>query len=193
MKNSLGLFFLALQIGVLPLFAAVEIPANDPNIQYHGRWDFSDPLAPSHSWPGVYIHARFEGTSIGVRMADNFCYYNIIIDEIPRTVFHPTTNTVTTYMLATGLVDGLHTIRIEKRNETTWTNSPFMALSLMTAKPCSRPSGRWSVASSSSAIPTPAPRGTSTTSRTNWRQTPPSPISPRALAPSPRAISMPII
>ena len=125
MKNSLGLFFLALQIGVLPLFAAVEIPANDPNIQYHGRWDFSDPLAPSHSWPGVYIHARFEGTSIGVRMADNFCYYNIIIDEIPRTVFHPTTNTVTTYMLATGLVDGLHTIRIEKRNETTWTKFPF--------------------------------------------------------------------
>ena len=30
-----------------------NIPANDPNIQYYGRWDFSDPKAPTHSWGDV--------------------------------------------------------------------------------------------------------------------------------------------
>lgn len=126
MKKSLfRLILLVLNSGTLPLSASVEIPADDPNIQYYGRWDFSDPLAPSHSWPGVYIHARFEGSSIGVRMADNFCYYNIIIDGIHHAVLHPTAATVTTYMLATGLADSVHTIRIEKRNETTWTRFSF--------------------------------------------------------------------
>jgi len=67
-KSLFLLILLVLNSGTLPLSASVEIPADDPNIQYYGRWDFSDPLAPSHSWPGVYIHARFEGSSIGVRM-----------------------------------------------------------------------------------------------------------------------------
>ena len=119
------LFVLASCSGFSSLLASVDIPANDPNIQYYGRWDFSDTLAPSHSWPGVYIYARFEGSSIGVKMADNFCYYNIIIDRTARADFHPTVSTVTTYMLATGLAEGLHTIRIEKRNETTWAKFSF--------------------------------------------------------------------
>jgi len=130
MQNKAVLLLAALivQACCTPASAAVEIPANDPNIQYLGRWDFSDPLAPSHSWPGVCIQARFEGTSIGVRMTDNFCYYNIIIDGIPHAAFHPTAAALTTYMLATGLSDGLHTIRIEKRNETTWAKFSFHGL-----------------------------------------------------------------
>ncbi|HOT97449.1 MAG TPA: SGNH/GDSL hydrolase family protein [bacterium] len=105
--------------------AVIEIPANDPNIQYSGRWDFSDPLAPAHSWPGVYLYAEFEGTSIGVKMKDNFCYYNIIIDGADTLVLHPTSGEITTYPVASGLAPGRHSIRIEKRNETTWAKFTF--------------------------------------------------------------------
>jgi hypothetical protein len=107
------------------LVASTMVPANDPNIQYFGRWDFSNPLAPSHSWPGVYIYAEFQGTSIGIRTDDNACWYNIFIDTLPYPVFHGTTSGVTTYTLATGLSNSTHTILITKRGETSWTKFSF--------------------------------------------------------------------
>ena len=107
------------------LFASTTIPANDPNIQYYGRWDFSIPTAPSHSWPGVYIYAVFQGTSIGIITDDNACWYNVFIDSVSSTVFHGTTYGVTTYTLANGLSNGTHTILITKRGETSWTKFSF--------------------------------------------------------------------
>jgi hypothetical protein len=56
------------------------IPANNPHIQYLGRWDLTDPLHPKHAWPGVRICMEFSGTSIGVRMADSDHYYNVYVD-----------------------------------------------------------------------------------------------------------------
>jgi len=106
------------------LYPAVDIPADDSKIQYFGRWDFTDPLAPSHSWPGVYIVARFEGTSIGVKLNDNYCYYNVFIDGELRTVFHPDKSGITAYSLVSGLSDSIHTILFTKRNET-WTKFSF--------------------------------------------------------------------
>ncbi len=91
------------------LSAANIIPANHPYIQYFGRWDFTDPLAPAHGWPGVYIYTEFEGTSIGIRIADNAYYYNVFIDGVPHAIFHGTQSTVASYMLAVGLPDGQHT------------------------------------------------------------------------------------
>ena len=110
---------------VLQAHAGVEIPANDPNIQYYGRWDFTNPFAPAHSWPGVYIVAEFTGTSIGVIMTDNYCYYNVIIDGGAPQIFHPASAALNRYPLAAGLAPGRHTIRLEKRNETTWTRFTF--------------------------------------------------------------------
>lgn len=124
MKTTLCLILILLT-GFCLVQAAVEIPADDPNIQYFGRWDFSDPLAPSHSWPGVYIYAEFQGTSIGVKLNDHFCYYNVFIDGVLRPVFHPSVNGLTTYTLASGLSDGVHTILLHKRNETTWAKFSF--------------------------------------------------------------------
>ena len=81
MKSFARILLLAsIQIGSSTnmIHAANIIPADNPNIQYFGRWDFTHPLAPSHSWPGVYVYAEFEGTSIGIRLNDNFCYWNVI-------------------------------------------------------------------------------------------------------------------
>jgi len=118
-------FYLFLLLTAAIAHAAVQIPADDPNIQYYGRWDFTDPKAPAHSWPGVYIYVEFEGTSIGVRMNDNFCYYNVIIDGGAVQVFHPTITGVASYTLRVSLTEGRHTLLFHKRNETTWTKFSF--------------------------------------------------------------------
>jgi len=101
------------------------VPANDPSIQYYGRWDFSNPLAPTHSWPGVYIFAAFEGTSIGISLNDNFSYYNVFIDDTTFIDFHGTGSGISSYILKTGLQDTVHTILITLRNETNWTKFSF--------------------------------------------------------------------
>ena len=110
--------------------AANNIPANHPYIQYYGRWDFSDSLAPSHSWPGVYLFAKFEGTSIGVRMNDNYCYYNIFIDGKLLSVFKGNSAGIASYTLASGLPDSTHTLLFTKRNETTSSKFSFNGLIL---------------------------------------------------------------
>ena len=39
-------------------YGVETIPANDPNIQYTGRIDFTDPLAPVMWWPGSDVIAN---------------------------------------------------------------------------------------------------------------------------------------
>ena len=57
------------------------INADDPNIQYVGRFDFSNPQQVSFDWPGVYIHAKFEGTSCSIRLNDHKNEYAVIVDS----------------------------------------------------------------------------------------------------------------
>jgi hypothetical protein len=117
MKRSIIVSLLTFLVcGVL--YAAHIIPANHPYIQYYGRWDFLDSLAPTHSWPGVYIYAEFEGTSIGIRTNDNSNYYNVFIDDSLYLVFHGDTSGVTSYPLASGLTNANHKILFTLRNET---------------------------------------------------------------------------
>ena len=94
------------------------IPANNPHLQYFGRWDMSDSLHPRYSWPGVYIYAEFTGTSIGVRLKDGTNYFNVTIDGTLRGVFHGTSRDETDYLLADGLPDGRHTLLLTRRNIT---------------------------------------------------------------------------
>ena len=134
MNRRVKLLFIQISILVLLSsgysFSVNIIPASNPYIQYFGRWDFTDPNAPSHSWPGIYIYAEFEGTSIGVRMNDNFCYYNVHIDGKFHSIFHPTLSGVNSYTVASGLTNGQHTFLFTKRNETSWTKFVFNGLVL---------------------------------------------------------------
>jgi hypothetical protein len=128
MKRICQSFFFLLSIMFLTaslLYSATDIPADHPYIQYFGRWDFTDPLAPSHSWPGVYIYAEFEATGIGVKLSDNYTYYNVFIDDDPVIVFKGNVAGIASYTLASGLTDGNHTILFTKRCETTWTDFSF--------------------------------------------------------------------
>ena len=124
-NNFLFTLFLLITVSSANIFPSVSIPADDPNIQYFGRWDFSDPKAPTHSWPGVYVYAVFEGTSIGIVTNDNFSYYNVFIDDTLFTKFHGNKSGTATYTLASGLLDGQHTILFTLRSETNWTKFTF--------------------------------------------------------------------
>ena len=133
MKHILYLVFsLTALSGVA--FPSSIIPASDPNIQYFGRWDFSNLSAPTHSWPGVYIVAKFEGTSVGISTNDNFSYYNVFIDDTVFIDFHGTNSNVASYTLKTGLQDTVHTILITLRNETNWTKFSFNGFILDSGK-----------------------------------------------------------
>jgi len=92
------------------------IPADNPNIQYFGRWDFSDSLHPEQSWPGVYICAEFSGTSIGIRIEDNVNYYNVYIDEKFIKIFHGDNEEEKDYTLADNLDNTYHSFKLSKRN-----------------------------------------------------------------------------
>ena len=108
---------LSLVTGLISMsFSMQFIPANDPSIQYFGRWDFSDPFHPKHSWPGVYITTEFTGTSIGIRMSDAVNYYNVYIDGTLRSIFHGTLPGEIDYVLADNLDHTRHTLLLSKRN-----------------------------------------------------------------------------
>ncbi len=128
MKQMYRFLFLIIILSTLDsnsLSAMENIPADNPYIQYYGRWDFTDPKAPAHSWGGVYIYAEFEGTSIGIITNDNDAYYNIFIDDTLFSVFHGTQDSIAAYTLASGLPDGKHKILMTKRYETSWTKYSF--------------------------------------------------------------------
>jgi len=92
------------------------IPANNPCIQYFGRWDITDSLHPHHSWPGVYLVAEFSGTSIGIRMTDSINYYNVYIDGKFFKVLHCTKTGEADYVLADSLANTRHLLLFSKRN-----------------------------------------------------------------------------
>ena len=92
------------------------IDADDPFIQYIGRFDFTNPKKVVYDWAGVYIIAKFEGTSCSIRLEDHKNEYAIIVDDYaPRLL---KTNKDTVYEVATGLKESVpHTIMIQKRRE----------------------------------------------------------------------------
>ena len=73
MKNLLLLLLLVLAGGFLGARAApgptLFLPDN-PNIQYTGRLDFSNPREPRFWAPGVYFEVRFEGPTCEVLLTD---------------------------------------------------------------------------------------------------------------------------
>jgi hypothetical protein len=112
------LFIILLLLGgfVNMLHSENFIPASNPNIQYFGRWDFSDSLHPKHSWPGVFVYAEFTGKSIGIRMADSINFYNVYIDGKFYSVLHGNKKGEADYKITDTLDNTNHSIKFSKRN-----------------------------------------------------------------------------
>jgi hypothetical protein len=92
-----------------------HIDADDPNIEYIGRFDFSNPKSVRFDWPGVQIRTRFEGTSCSIKLKDGSNDYNIFIDGKLHKILR--TNSDSIYVIANGLPNKAHTLLITKRTE----------------------------------------------------------------------------
>ncbi|GIF08469.1 hypothetical protein Asi03nite_60070 [Actinoplanes siamensis] len=77
------------------------------------------------TWPGVYFEGRFRGTAVGIAIEDPTGDYDVRIDGgEPVTLVTPD---ATTHWI-TGLVDGVHTVRLSKRTESPWNAAQFGGL-----------------------------------------------------------------
>jgi hypothetical protein len=95
-----------------------SISPSDPNIQYHGRWNFSDPMVRWAYWQGSSILVNFDGTAISldIEAQSRTEQYRIVLDGVVQ----PDRLYVTgrqTKVLASGLSPGIHTLQVMKE---TW-------------------------------------------------------------------------
>ena len=96
------------------------IPADDKNLQYTGRIDFSDKKAPLISWAGPCVRANFTGTSLKVKMDDkgNKHVFGVIIDGNYDAVKVIACNEGEgVYDVVSGLEDKTHEVLIHKRTD----------------------------------------------------------------------------
>ncbi|MEU0584449.1 GDSL-type esterase/lipase family protein [Streptomyces sp. NPDC006132] len=75
-----------------------------------------------YSWPGVYFEGRVRGTGVGIVLDDPAADYDVQVDG--TTVATLVTPGRTTHWVR-GLRDGVHTVRLVKRNDTPWSTSSF--------------------------------------------------------------------
>ncbi|MDP4227419.1 MAG: SGNH/GDSL hydrolase family protein [Bacteroidota bacterium] len=92
------------------------IPANNSNIQYTGRIDFSNKACPRFSSPGVYIQAKFTGTLCDIELSDpnNHNYIEVVVDNGPAKRIKVENGIM---RVAEGLANKTHTILICKDTE----------------------------------------------------------------------------
>ena len=111
---------------------AAFIPADDPNLQYTGRIDFSDKKAPEMSWAGSSIRTRFTGTSLKVKMNEKGAgmYYAFIDGNYDNGHVITCTQGESTYEVATGLEDKTHDLLIYKRTDGGGATTAFLGLEL---------------------------------------------------------------
>lgn len=116
------IFYLLTTISVLTMLTSCEffessshVDPDDPNIEYIGRFDFSNPKSVKFDWPGVQIRTRFEGTSCSIKLKDGNNDYNVIIDGRLHKIIRTSSDTI--YVLANGLTNKVHTLLITKRTE----------------------------------------------------------------------------
>jgi lysophospholipase L1-like esterase len=108
------------------------ISADNPHINYYGRFDMSDPSNPVFNWSGTVIEANFPGPTIGMKMSHNNAWYDIEIDGQIDTVINCGSDQ--NHIFRTGLSTSLHTLRIILRSEDHYSKATFGGLYLADGK-----------------------------------------------------------
>ncbi|HWK06802.1 MAG TPA: SGNH/GDSL hydrolase family protein [Puia sp.] len=100
------------------VYGQQTIHPHSPLLAVEGRTWFRGDSALVLSWPGTSVTIRFNGTGISttLRDADTANYYNVIMDGVVTARIH-TDTTRRTYILASGLPRGKHTVQLFKRTE----------------------------------------------------------------------------
>ena len=109
--------------------------ADDPNIQYMGRMDWSDLKAPRFAASAAQLRIKFSGTGASVRILDenrygtNKNYFEVLLDDEPA-VKLTALKTQTSYEIAKDLPNGEHTLTIAKRTEPAVGYSSLLGLTI---------------------------------------------------------------
>jgi lysophospholipase L1-like esterase len=117
--------------------------ADNPKIKYVGRIEFSNPLAPRFWNPGVYVQAKFKGTSLVISVNDeelwgSHNYLEIAIDNNKPTRIQ-TTGKTNVIKVAENLSPGVHTVTICKDTESGIGYIEFVGLKCEALLPVSSP------------------------------------------------------
>ncbi len=103
-----------------------EIDTGPPALRFIGRFDTSDPAGPKCSWPGCRIIARFEGTSVSVRLREFVepwmvgapSEWDVAVDgQWKPKIVTVASGVETEFSIATDLPSGIHTVELYKRSE----------------------------------------------------------------------------
>lgn len=98
--------------------------ADDPNLQYTGRIEWTNPKQPRFSLGATYLTARFRGTGVTVRLKDEHRYgkwrnyYDAIVDGMVVKKIRPEDDvTIVSYPISTDLPYSEHEVTVVKRTE----------------------------------------------------------------------------
>ena len=97
--------------------APANIGADDPRIQYVGRFDRTTPAAPGFDWSYSTIRAKFEGTSCSVKLDGPGKYFDVFIDGVKTAPIISASGGLETFPVASGLGDTVHTLALRRRVE----------------------------------------------------------------------------
>ncbi|MCZ7645184.1 MAG: GDSL-type esterase/lipase family protein [Planctomycetota bacterium] len=106
----------------------VAVPANDPKLQYTGRWELANPAAPEAEWPASELAFTVSGGSVNLVAEDRAQgtpnpirgiwadYFTVLVGDAEpvRLGLHRQRKV---YRLAENLPQGKHVIRVYKRCE----------------------------------------------------------------------------
>ena len=109
------------------------IYAQNENIIFHGRVDFSNLQAPKIFWPGSGFTLWFKGTSIEVVLddLDGSNYYNAIIDDdIPNRTVIDCVKGTKSYVISKNLTQGVHKLQLLRRTDGTSPQTIFKGINL---------------------------------------------------------------
>jgi lysophospholipase L1-like esterase len=113
MLLSLVLFYTPVAI----LRGQTDIGADDPNIQYVGRFDMTTPSAPGFDWSYCTIRTKFQGTSCSVKLDGPCKYFDVFIDGAKTGSIISPLGGLETFSVASGLSDTVHSVALCRRVE----------------------------------------------------------------------------
>jgi hypothetical protein len=124
------------------LRAQTNIAADDPNIQYIGRFDLTTPTAPAFDWSYCSISAKFQGTSCSVKLGGTSKYFDLYVDGAKTGSIKSANGGLETLPVASGLADGVHSVALCRRDEASKGLNTFQGFVLDTGKALVAPDAR---------------------------------------------------
>ena len=124
------------------LRAQTNIAADNPNIQYVGRFDLTTPAAPAFDWSYGCISASFQGTSCSVKLGGISKYFDVYIDGVKTGSIKSANGGGETLAAASGLADGMHSVALYRRDEANKGLNTFQGFVLDNGKTLVAPDAR---------------------------------------------------